>query len=171
MKNVCQHSKQEVKAKSEDNARQRNVQNNPLFSLTLSAWVPLICTLCKCIVFIQVLQLAVSAPLVADFPVGDNHSVMSLKVLSEIANEEEGKGGEERSSSCPPQRSSSLSIHISLKRPQERDRRAKTKHWTTTERNLFWVRLGVESFVLSLLNPLKVEQKANEQCCVWNAKA
>lgn len=49
----------------------------------LSACVCSICTLRNCVDFIQVLQLSFSAPLIADFPVGDKHDSMTLlKVLS-----------------------------------------------------------------------------------------
>lgn len=97
------------------------------FIFNLHACANLICTLCKCIVFIQVLQLSFSAPLVADFPAGDKRSIMLLKVLSEIADEEEEKGGRTGDtrlkmlwSTCPPQHSSSLFIHINIERTQER---------------------------------------------------
>lgn len=119
----------------------------------MSAW--LICTLCKCVDFVQVLQLSFSAPLIADFPVGDKRSIMLLKVLSEIADCDGGG---------PTQHSSSFFIHLHLKRTEER---TKSQHKALNSNlcvHVFLVQLSVESFVLSLSNPLKVEQTTDELC-------
>lgn len=56
----------------------------------------LICTFLKCFIFIQVLQLSVSAPLLADFPVGDKHMFMLLEAPCKLADEKDEEGEERR---------------------------------------------------------------------------
>lgn len=53
------------------------------FPFPLRPCVSSICALCECVIFIQVLQLSVSAPLVAYFPAEAKHSIKWLQVLSE----------------------------------------------------------------------------------------
>lgn len=60
MRKATKYNKQEVKIRSSEDMK--HILHACVFRL--------ICALCECIVLVQVLQLPVPAPLMADFPVG-----------------------------------------------------------------------------------------------------
>ena len=131
-----------------------------------------------CALFTQFLQLSVSAPLSADFPVDKYSPSCFWREEEEEEEEEEMEKGWSGNTSlkmsqktCPPQDSSSLFIHINLKRTQEKEETQSTQQQPWVFVFVRPVILGAARcweicVVLRLLNPLTVEQLMSCGVCV-----
>lgn len=173
------HSEQEAKLKWEKikntkTGRKYNILSTLSSFFNLCACVELTCGFCKCIVFIQVLQLSVSAPLVADFPVGHKCPIMLLKVLRLHMRRRKRNTRLKLSSSSLHvlHRTAHHFLFTSTSRGHKREKKANTNNHKNKHNNHVWLFIlgtapcSEPCVVLSLLNPLKVEQTTDELCCV-----